>query len=97
MNDRVRDQERKEKDDKEKKEKMELETEENDDEIDEDHENEEEEEELLVGKKRGDKLRALILTPTRELAMQIKNHIQVSLFYIKRYLIEFKGKGSILH
>ena len=47
---------------------------------DEDHEVEEEEDdlkELLVGKKRGDKLRALILTPTRELAMQIKNHIQV--------------------
>ena len=50
------------------------------DENDEDHEVEDEEndlKELLVGKKRGDKLRALILTPTRELAMQIKNHIQV--------------------
>ena len=71
MNDRIKDMERKE---KEEEEEM------KEDENDEDHEVEEEEhdlKELLVGKKRGDKLRALILTPTRELAMQIKNHIQV--------------------
>ena len=70
MNDRIKDMERKEKEE----EKM------TEDENDEDHEVEDEEndlKELLVGKKRGDKLRALILTPTRELAMQIKNHIQV--------------------
>ena len=72
MNDRIKDMERKEEEEGKEKEK--------EHENDEDHEVEEEEDdlkELLVGKKRGDKLRALILTPTRELAMQIKNHIQV--------------------
>ena len=39
-------------------------------------EDEEVEKDLVAGKLKGDKLRALILTPTRELAIQIKNHIQ---------------------
>ena len=45
-------------------------------------EDEEVEKDLVAGKLKGDKLRALILTPTRELAIQIKNHIQVLLLLL---------------
>ena len=45
-----------------------------------------EESELIAGKLKGDKLRALILTPTRELAIQIKNHIQVTLIIKSKFL-----------
>ena len=46
------------------------------------NEDEEAEKDLVAGKLKGDKLRALILTPTRELAIQIKNHIQVLLLLL---------------
>ena len=39
------------------------------------------EDDLAVGKE-GGKLRALIMTPTRELAIQIKDHIQVLFFLL---------------